>query len=171
MTRDGVIVACVPLGLTASADKARHAIVKGYASSALLVRDEHETRELIQGIVDHSGLRRELTWYSPQVSAAIDLIYTNVLYAGRPASFLDGVGATLRARGLLAVLPKARLLRASALLGLASSLDSTAAFCDETLKRNGFSLTEATESLQEAYEAYGYPDPPLSTNGLVFATV
>jgi hypothetical protein len=59
----------------------------------------------------------------------------------------------------------------AAILGLAASVEPSESFCGEALRENGFSLTDAIESLESVYEAHGYPEPPRVQDGKVRVSI
>jgi hypothetical protein len=169
VTRDDDILACVPLGGSTNDDAAvRERIRRIYVSGSALLKEEHETRGLIDGVVEASPLSRELDWYLPQIAAATDVIYSAIVGSDTlPRALQQALGET----GLAAVLPTARLLRMTAILGLAASDDPSDTSCDAALRQHGLSLAEAAATLQDAYKAHRFPDAPLFVEGTVVGAI
>jgi hypothetical protein len=104
--------------------------------SATDARDQ--VREALPDIVDDT-YRDTALWHSTNNAA------------------IDHCAALMRDRGMYAPLGSVDMLRRTALLGLAASLNANRPFLDRVFRENGYDLADTIDRLDQCRETHGFP--------------
>lgn len=159
VSREGRAVACTVWGLPEKLTE-----IRSHALDSFRTREERLSGAKGLGLVADWVVKSDFsaTDARDQVREALpDIVddtyrYTALWYSRNDAA-ADHCAALMRDRGMYALLGSVDMLRRTALLGLAASLNANRPFLDRVFRENAYDLADTIDRLDQCRETHGFP--------------
>jgi hypothetical protein len=141
----------------------REIVIAGFVNRAERIKQSRWLRWLATKIVDADKfLKADYDLVQSQIPLIVDSIYRDTaLWHAADHDAVDHCADLMAVKGLLPLLGSRSLLRRTALLGLAASLNSYRGAIDAVFHKRGLDFADTCEGIRGSWALHGFPPSPI----------